>query len=97
MGPTEQQLKAEGRKYKVYKSSFRSNGRAVLMCTTEGLVKLIADDNDRLIACHVLGNHAADIVQEATALIQMGATVEDLRTIVHIHPTVNEVLRDAVE
>lgn len=75
-GPTEQQLKAEGRKYKVYKSSFRSNGRAVLMCTTEGLVKLIADDNDRLIACHVLGNHAADIVQEATALIQMGATVE---------------------
>ena len=97
VGPTEQQLKAEGRKYKVYKSSFRSNGRAVLMCTTEGLVKLIADDNDRLIACHVLGNHAADIVQEATALIQMGATVEDLRTIVHIHPTVNEVLRDAVE
>lgn len=60
----------------MYKSSFRSNGRAVLMCTTEGLVKLIADDNDRLIACHVLGNHAADIVQEATALIQMGATVE---------------------
>lgn len=96
VGPTEQQLKAEGRKFKVYKSYYRSNGRAVLMCTTEGMVKLIADDNDRLIACHVLGNHAADIVQEATALIQLGATAEDLRTIVHIHPTVNELLRDAV-
>ncbi len=96
VGPTEQQLKAEGREYKTYKSYYRSNGRAVLMCETEGLVKLIADADDRLIACHVLGNHAADLVQEATALIQLGATADDLRTIVHIHPTVNELLREAV-
>lgn len=94
VGPTEQQLKAEGRAYTAHKSFYRSNGRAVLMQATDGLVKVLADPDGRLLACHVLGIHAADIVQEATALIQQGATLDDLRAIVHIHPTVNELLRE---
>ena len=64
------------------------------MQATDGLVKVLADPDGRLLACHVLGTHAADIVQEATALIQQGATLDDLRAIVHIHPTVNELLRE---
>ena len=64
------------------------------MQATDGLVKVLADPDGRLLACHVLGIHAADIVQEATALIQQGATLDDLRAIVHIHPTVNELLRE---
>ena len=95
VGPTEDQLKAEGAAYVCHKSFFRSNGKALAMGQTEGIVKLITDTDDRLIACHVLGPHAADIVQEVAALICCNATLAQLRDIVHIHPTLAEVLLEA--
>ena len=92
VGPTEEQLKAEGRLFVVHKSMFRSNGRALCIDQTEGLVKLITDTADRLIAAHILGPQAAMLVQEVTAYIQLGATLEQLQQTVHIHPTLSEVL-----
>lgn len=93
VGPTEAQLKAEGRAFEVHKSFYRANGKAVAMDATDGLVKIISDDNGRIISCHVLGAHAADLVQEATVLIDLGATMEQLSHIVHIHPTLGELLK----
>jgi dihydrolipoamide dehydrogenase len=58
-------------------------------------VKLITDNDKHIIGCHVLGAHAADIVQEAAVLIAKDATIDDLADIVHIHPTLSEVLHDA--
>lgn len=94
-GPTEDAAKAslgDGERPQVVKTFYRSNGKAVTMDATDGLVKLIASPDGRLLACHALGAHAADLVQEVNALISVGATLDDLQSIVHIHPTLQELL-----
>lgn len=94
VGPTEDQLKAEGRDFACHKGYYRSNGKALAMNATEGLVKLLTDADDRIIGCHVLGAHAADLVQEISALMCRDTTLQQLRDIVHIHPTLSEILQD---
>ena len=94
VGPTEDQLKAEGRDFTCHKGYYRSNGKALAMNATEGLVKLLTDADDRIIGCHVLGAHAADLVQEISALMCRDTTLQQLRDIVHIHPTLSEILQD---
>ena len=94
VGPTEDQLKADGCNYTCHKGYYRSNGKALAMNATEGLVKLLTDADDRIIGCHVLGAHAADLVQEISALMCRDTTLQQLRDIVHIHPTLSEILQD---
>lgn len=74
------------------KSFYRANGKAVTMDATDGLVKVVSMPDGKLAGCHVLGAHAADLVQEVSALISVGATVEDLRRVIHIHPTLQELI-----
>jgi len=80
-------------KYEV-KGFYRANGRALAMEADEGMVKLVINENDLIIGCHAYGTHAADIVQEVTCLMNLSATRSQLSDIVHIHPTVSEVLQD---
>lgn len=94
-GPTEDAAKAllaDGGRPQVTKTYYRSNGKAVTMDATEGLVKVIAAPDGRLLACHALGAHAADLVQEVSALISVGASLDDLQSVIHIHPTLQELL-----
>ena len=77
------------------------------MAETDGFCKLVVaaepkDGQDspfetgRLLGCHLYGPHASDIVQEACALITSKATLEDIKDIIHTHPTLTEVLQSAV-
>lgn len=94
-GPTEDSVKAslgDDARPRVTKTFYRSNGKAVTMDATDGMVKVIAAPDGRLLACHALGAHAADLVQEVSALISVGATLDDLRSVIHIHPTLQELL-----
>lgn len=93
VGPSEDQLKAEGIEFECHKGFYRANGKALAMAETEGMVKLCCEPGEgRLLSCHVFGAHAADIVQEATAFITLRASLRQLRQTVHIHPTLSEVL-----
>ena len=93
VGPTEDQLKETGTPFECHKSFYRANGKALAMNETEGMVKLCCEpDEGKLLSAHVFGAHAADIVQEVTAYITLGATLRQLRDTVHIHPTLSEVL-----
>lgn len=84
--------------YRCRKAFWRANGKALAMGETEGMLKLLsAGDDDRIIGCHAYGAHAADIVQEVAALMCRDTTVEQLRDMVHIHPTLSEILRSAAE
>ena len=95
VGQTEDQCKERGTDYTSHKAYFRANGKALAIEETEGLVKLLADKADgRIIGCHALGAHAADIVQEIAALMNRDTTLAQLRDIVHIHPTLSEILLD---
>jgi len=97
VGPSEDQLKASDSAsgYRCLKSFWRANGKALAMGQTEGMLKLFADADDRILGCHAFGAHAADIVQEVSVLMCRDTTVGQLRDMVHIHPTLSEILRDA--
>lgn len=92
VGLTESQCKDAGMEYAVRKTPYRANGRAVADEADGGLLKLLTDGDGRLIGCHACGLHAADMVQETTALMNMGCTVGQLNEITHIHPTIAELL-----
>ena len=97
VGPTEDQLKAQNVPYVCKKSFWRANGKALAMNDTEGMLKLFADDDDRIIGCHAFGTHSADIVQEVSVLMCRDTTVSQLCDMVHIHPTLSEILLSATQ
>ena len=97
VGPTEDQLKERGFAYTCRKAFWRANGKALSMGETEGMLKLFIDADDRLLGCHAYGAHAADIVQEVSVLICRETTLGQLRDMIHIHPTLSEILKSAVD
>ena len=97
VGPTEDQLKANGIAYTCKKSFWRANGKALAMGETEGLLKLFCDADGVILGCHAYGAHAADIVQEVSVLMCKHTTISELADMVHIHPTLSEILRSAAE
>ena len=95
VGKTEEQLKADGVDIEVRKKNYRTNGRALAMAEPEGMIKLVADKNSgEILSCHAYGAHSADIVQEISALMCKHTTVQQLHEMVHIHPTINEMLQE---
>jgi len=108
VGPTEDQLKAAGRPYVCKKAFWRANGKALAMGETEGMLKLFASppepggdsgglNGGLILGCHAYGAHAADIVQEVSVLMCKSTTLGELADMVHIHPTLSEILRSAAE
>ena len=97
VGLSEDQLKEQGIDYVCKKSFWRANGKALAMNETEGLLKLFADAEGRILGCHAFGAHAADIIQEVSVLMCRDTTLAQLRDMVHIHPTLSEVLKTAAE
>ena len=97
VGPSEDELKANGVDFHSRKAFWRANGKAMAMNQTEGMLKLFSDAEDRIIGCHAYGAHAADIIQEVSALMCRDTTVTQLRDMVHIHPTLGEILRTATD
>ena len=93
VGPTEDQLKEQSIAYECRKSFWRANGKAIAMGETEGMLKLFVSPDDGLIlGCHAYGTHAADIVQEVSVLMCKHTTIHELANMVHIHPTLSEIL-----
>lgn len=95
VGLTSDQCDANGIEYNTRKDFYRSNGKALAMDESEGMLKLLTDNNNKIIGCHAYGAHAADIIQEATAIMNFDGTIDNLRDIIHTHPTLEEILHDA--
>ena len=98
VGPTEDQLKAQGIDFVCKKSFWRANGKALAMNESEGLLKLfVAPSDGKILGCHAYGAHAADIIQEVSVLMCKDTTIHELADMVHIHPTLSEILKNAAE
>ena len=96
VGKTEEQLKEEGRAYKVGKFPFMGNARAKAVFQAEGFVKLIADaQTDRILGCHIIGPAAGDLIHEVCVAMEFGASAQDLALTCHAHPTWSEAVREA--
>ena len=79
------------------KVPYAANGKALAEGHGSGLLKLVCDgDSGRILGCHVVGSHAADLVAEAAVVIAAGMTCGDLARVVHAHPSLSELLLAAL-
>jgi dihydrolipoamide dehydrogenase len=96
VGRTEEQLQADGVAFKKGVFPYRANGRARTINDTTGKVKLLADAvTDRVLGIHIIGPAAGDLIGEAAAAMNFGATAEDIARVCHAHPTLPEALKEA--
>lgn len=96
VGLSEDQLKEQGRAYKMGSFPFTANARAKAIGMTDGLVKILADANtDQVLGVHVLGPRASDVLAEAVVAMEFHASSEDIARSFHGHPTLSEVMREA--
>lgn len=95
VGLTAEYCKEHGINAKAHKSFFRANGKALAMNESDGMVKILTDDNDVIIGCHMYGPHSADLIQEVAALMNKDAKLSELAEIVHAHPTLGEIILNA--
>lgn len=95
VGLSEDNCREQAIDYVCRKAFYRANGKALALAEPEGMLKLIARTDGTIIGCHLFGAHAADIAQEAAALMCKQTTITELAHMVHIHPTLSEILLEA--
>ncbi len=96
VGRTEQQLKADGVKYKAGSFPFLANGRARALGDTTGMVKFLADaQTDEILGVHIVGPMASELIAEAVVAMEFRASAEDIARICHAHPSLSEATKEA--
>ncbi|MBF1337236.1 MAG: dihydrolipoyl dehydrogenase [Leptotrichia sp.] len=95
VGLTEEEAK-EKYDINVGKFAFVGNGRALASGDTTGFVKVIADKKyGEILGVHIVGQSAAEIINEASSLMAMEITVDEVIKTIHGHPTFSEALFEA--
>lgn len=94
VGMSEDACKQQGIDFKCLKGYYRANGKALAINASEGLVKVICNSEGLIIGCHIYGAHASDLVQEISSLMNRNTTIAEFKYIIHIHPTLSEILQD---
>jgi dihydrolipoamide dehydrogenase len=96
VGKTEEQLKEEGRPFKVGAFPMRALGRSRASMDLDGLVKVLADsETDEILGVHIIGARAADLIAEAVVAMEFRASAEDISRMSHAHPTFAEAMKEA--
>lgn len=97
VGATEEQLQAEGRYYRVLKLPMAYAGRYIVeQGNTPGICKVLVDENERILGCHILGTPASELILLAGIAVADGTSIEDFRSHVFPHPTVGEILHEVL-
>jgi len=96
VGKTEEQLKEAGTPYRKGLFPFAANARARASGHTDGKVKILAHkETDRVLGVHIIGAQAGELIAEAVAAIEFGASSEDIARCCHAHPTLAESVKEA--
>ncbi len=97
VGLTEKEAINQGYKIKIGRFPYRASGKALSMLETEGLVKIIAEEDGRILGIHILGAESPSLIGEAILAIDKHLKVSDLAEIIHPHPTLSEIMGEAAE
>jgi dihydrolipoamide dehydrogenase len=97
VGLTEDDAREEYSNINVGRFPLSASGRALTTDKTSGYVKVVADADERLLGVQVVGARASDTIAEATLALELDATLDDVATTIHAHPTFPEALADAAE
>lgn len=100
VGPTEEQCieraAKEGWTLGKSQGNFRANSKALAEGEGVGIAKVLFNkDTGKVVAVHIIGMHAADLIQECANAVAAGTTVQELSMMVHTHPTLSEVMDEA--
>lgn len=95
VGLSEEEAKDKGLEVRIGKFPLHASGRALTMECGEGLVKILAGKDDRILGAHILSPHASEIIPELTLAIEKGLGLGDVGSAVHIHPTLSEAVMEA--
>ncbi|MFC1919550.1 dihydrolipoyl dehydrogenase, partial [Chloroflexota bacterium] len=96
VGLTQEQASAKHDRVKIGKFPFLANGRSLVLGETIGMAKVVADaKHGEILGVHIIGPGASELIAEAVLAIQLEATVEDLASTIHAHPTLSEVTMEA--
>jgi dihydrolipoamide dehydrogenase len=97
IGLTEKEATARGVKIKIGRFPYRASGKALSMGDTEGMVKIIGDDQGKLLGLHILGAESSSLIGEGILAIEKGMSVKDIAEALHPHPTLTEMLQETAE
>lgn len=96
VGLTEEEALKAGHKIHVGRFPLAANGKSVIAGDVEGLVKIVSDDRyGEILGVHIVGGPATDMIAEGALAIRLEATLEEIVTTVHAHPTVSEAVGEA--
>jgi len=96
VGLTEEEARAAGNDVMTGRFPFRPLGRAMALNEQEGMVKIVADRKyGEILGVHIIGPYATELIHEAVIAIKLEATVEELMTNIHAHPTLSEAIGEA--
>lgn len=95
-GLTETQAKDQGISIKIGKFPFAASGKAIALAETDGLIKLIVDDEiGEIIGAHMIGSEVTELLGELSMVRLLEGTSTELGWLVHPHPTISETLKEA--
>ncbi len=96
VGRTSEQAEKDGFAVRTGVFPFRQNGRAASAGEHEGFVKIVVDDaTDKILGCQIIGPHATDLISEAVMALKNNATIDEMVSAVHAHPTFSEAIPEA--
>jgi dihydrolipoamide dehydrogenase len=97
-GLSESEAQREGRRVKVGRLSWAASGRAATLGRSDGLTKLVADEETgRLLGVGIVGPGAGELIAEGALAVESALTLEDVAATIHTHPTLSETLMEAAE
>ena len=96
VGLTEAQARDEGYQVAIGMANLAGNGRVAALGRREGLVKLVAEgESGELLGVHIAAPFASEAIAQGVACLKLGATLTDVASMVHWHPSVAEALTQA--
>jgi dihydrolipoamide dehydrogenase len=96
IGLTEKQARDAGLEVKTGKFPFLANSKATILGNHEGFIKVVAEAKyGEILGVHAIGPLATEIIAEPVAAIGLEATLDDMASTIHAHPTVWEAMGDA--
>jgi dihydrolipoamide dehydrogenase len=95
VGLTEEEARAAGTRIQIGVFPLQASGRALSMDALDGLVKVLADESDRLVGAHIIAPGASEMIAELTLAVAKKMKVQDIGSLIHIHPTLSEAVGEA--
>lgn len=97
VGLTEKEAVEKGFKVKTGRFPYRASGKALSMLEAEGMVKIVAEENGKILGVHILGVESPSLIGEGILALDKDLKVGDLAEIIHPHPTLSEIIGEAAE